>query len=441
MEVFSFISLILKSWWWFILLIIFFFFLKVFYLWWVRWEVWYKKNKWILLEIKPPKEILKPFKAMEDIFTVLWGVYDSPNWRERWCEGEFPKFPYWFSCEIAGIGGKIHFFMRILEVWRDMVEATIYSHYPEAEISIVDDYTKYVPQDIPNQDWDLYGEDFSLLKDDVYPIKTYTMFFEERPEIKEEKRMDPIDSLMEALSKLQPAEQFWLQIVATPITNKDIPWVTRGKAEVKKIGGEIAKRWFPAEKKGELPEPLEVLITGKPPLPPPPTPLRPWPPGELMPAEREIIEGIENKIKKYGYKTSIRILYLYKKDEPHFDGNSKIGKAYFNHFMTENLNTLIYWGPTRTRVHYWLRERRLYLRKRRQFRRYIERLPSYFPRTMEGELPFWHLGPKGPGIRGTFVLNTEELATIYHFPAKVITPAITPVEAKKAGPPPSLPVE
>jgi hypothetical protein len=63
---------------------------------------------------------------------------------------------------------------------------------------------------------------------------------------------------------------------------------------------------------------------------------------------------------------------------------------------------------------------------------------------MKGELiiPFG-LAPKGPGIRGTIVLNIEELATIYHFPAKItaLAPAVKPVEAKKGGPPPSLPVK
>jgi hypothetical protein len=417
---------IIKNWWWVFLPIVLWFLVKFFYFWWIRWEVWYPKFKWILLEIKLPKEILKPFKAMEDVFSLLWGIYDSPNWRAKWCEGVLPiGGGLWFSFEIVSLGGEIHFYMRIPADFRNTAESTLYAHYPEAEISVVEDYTKNVPKNIPNEKWDLYGENYSLKKLDYYPIKTYPQFFEERPEIKEEKRIDPMDSLLESLSKLQPAEQFWLQIVTNPITEKEIPWQSRGKEEVKKIGMEVAKRWFPPEK-------------GAPP------PIKPWPPGELMPKEKEIIEGIENKIKKWGYQTWIRIIYLYKKDEPHFLGNANLARTYFNHFATEHLNGLIFWGPNRTKIQYWLRERRLYLRKRKQLRDYINRMPPLWPRTMKGEflLPFgipWQ--PRGPGIRGTFVLNTEELATIFHFPAKIITPALPYLEAKKGGPPPSLPTE
>jgi len=42
------------------------------------------------------------------------------------------------------------------------------------------------------------------------------------------------------------------------------------------------------------------------------------------------------------------------------------------------------------------------------------------------------------------ILNTEELATIFHFPIKisgVSVPTVVGVEAKKGGPPANLPVE
>ncbi len=433
---------ILWNWWWVILTIFLWFLAEFLYLWWVRWEVWYKKHKWILLEIKPPAEILKPFKAMEDVIHSLWGVYDSHNWRERWCEGGLPSAPYWFSMEIASLGGEVHFYLRILEEWRDTFESAIYSYYPEAEISLVEDYTKKVPQNVPNPDWDLYSEDFTLLKEDVYPIRTYPIFFEEKPEVpKEEKRIDPIDSLLEALAKLKPAEQLWFQIVAAPILNKDIPWVSRGQA----LANELAKRPAPKKTRPMFQEAAEALILGPPKEEPKEELGIIAPELRLTPGEKEILKGVENKISKQGYKAWIRMLYLCQVNKPHFYGHYKIGRTYLNHFMTENLNGICYMGPTRTRIHYWLRERRLYLRKRKQFRHYLDRLPAYFPWNLMGEPVFPHIRgiyPLGPGIgQGAFVLNAEELATLYHFPSKIKVPTVPRVEAKKGGPPLGLPTE
>jgi len=45
-----------------------------------------------------------------------------------------------------------------------------------------------------------------------------------------------------------------------------------------------------------------------------------------------------------------------------------------------------------------------------------------------------------PYERKTYVLNTEELATIYHFPGQVAeTPTFERIEARKSEPPPNLP--
>ena len=40
----------------------------------------------------------------------------------------------------------------------------------------------------------------------------------------------------------------------------------------------------------------------------------------------------------------------------------------------------------------------------------------------------------------TYVLNTEELATIWHFPGQILkVPTLTRIESKEAAPPPNLP--
>jgi hypothetical protein len=41
----------------------------------------------------------------------------------------------------------------------------------------------------------------------------------------------------------------------------------------------------------------------------------------------------------------------------------------------------------------------------------------------------------------TFVLNVEELATLWHFPGQIMkVPTLTRIESKEASPPPNLPI-
>lgn len=432
--------LVFKNWWWLITPIILYLPAVYLYLWWLNWDVWNKKKKWILLEVKPPKEILKPFKAMEDVFLALWYVYDHPNWREKWCEGMLAN-PAWFSLETVSIGGDIHFYIRIEEVWRNLFETTLYSQYPEIEISEAEDYTKNVPHDVPNDNWDLYGEDFYLMKPDPYPIKTYSAFFEERAEIvAEEKRIDPMNSLLEMMAKLQSGEQLWLQIVCVPITEADIPFITEGRRMADKIARRPAKIPIKPIVQEAAEKAAEIFITGKVLEEKKVTEVEIIPPEmKLTPGEKKILAAIENKISKYSFKVWIRTVYIYKKDAPHFYGNYKIGRSYLGHFADADLNGFKYWGPTRTRIHYWFRKPRLYLRKRKIFKNYIERFSPLFPRVSgRPSIPFgWAKG------KGWFVLNTEELATIYHFPALAapLPPEVPRVEAKRGGPPSELPVE
>lgn len=417
----------LRIWWWLLVPVILMFPLKTLYLWWMRWDFWYKKQKWIMLEIILPKEILTPFKAMEDVFSVAWTVYDRANWREKWCEGELASAPFWISWEIVSIEGEIHFYIRALTGHRHIIESVIYSHYPEIEISEVSDYTKNVPQNIPSKEWDVYGSDFHLTKKDAYPIKTYSKFFEPAGEriSKEEKRIDPIISLLEDMSRLGPGEQVWFQIITAPITDKDSSWRKEGEMVINKI----SRR--PVKKSKSILEIIGEIIFS--PITSEQVKEKSISPslseeGEremiITPGEREILTAVEEKMKKAAFKTNIRGLYVYKKDN--FNPvHRKIIEAYFPHFYTQNLNTLMFGIETRTRVHYIWRERRVYSRKKKIFRNYIERFTPLFPKMSS-----W----------GTFILTAEELATIYHFPTR-ITGIVTHIEAKKGGPPSGLPTE
>jgi len=401
---------------------------KFMWLWWRR-EVWIFAQKFVLLEIKMPMEVLKPLRSMEQVFSSIWGnVYDPPDkfW-EKWFEG---KMLLSVQLEMIGLNGEPHLYVRCHESRRNAIEASIYSQYPEAEISLADDYTKYVPQDVPNRNWDIWGCDYELIKPDVYPLKTYPKFFEEREALKEEKRVDPMATLLEGFGTLGPGEQLWIQIAASPVSIVENNFVDRGRKEADRL----AKRPEEAKQKPILQEAFDEVAYGK-------------VPGEekneelkieallpvearMTPGERDIVAGVEDKISKRCFDSYIRFIYLAKRDV-YFGGGKAVPLGFFQQFATENLNQPKPWTRTITKVKRYpvldlWRARRLFIRKRRLFFRYVKRMSPLFPR---------------PG--GNFILNTEELATIFHFPGHTVAPApfVSRVEAKRGEAPPGLPVE
>ena len=103
---------IIKDWWWlpapFVLGWLFLFLWR-----WRRADLFNAKNKRMLIEVKIPKEVLKPIRAMETVLSNLWQiVYDPPDSWEKWIEG---KFIMSYSFEIASINGEPHFFIRFPE--------------------------------------------------------------------------------------------------------------------------------------------------------------------------------------------------------------------------------------------------------------------------------------------------------------------------------------
>jgi len=384
-----------------------------------------------------PKDILKPLRAMEQAFSAMWGsVLDPPDWWEKWFEG---KTLLSMSLEIVSLGGAPHFYIRVHESRRNAIEAAIYSQYPDAEITLADDYTKDVPQNVPSKDWELWGTDYELQREEVFPLKTYTQFFEEKEAAKEEKRVDPMSTLLEGLGTFKPGEYMWIQMSVKPIMSSKNPmeghdFVKQGRA----IADKLAKRTEKDKARSILQEAADELVSGT--MPGIKKEEEKIFPAEmrLTPGEKDVVQGVENKIAKRCFESYVRFVYLAKRDV-YFGGAKAIPFGYFNQFSTENLNQIKPWPKTLTKVKKYitifkkpiptfdiLRARRVYVKKRRLFFRYIKRFPPVFPK---------------PG--GTFLLNTEEIATMFHFPGRAVAmaPFIPRVESKRGEAPLDLPVE
>lgn len=430
----------LRVWWWFFLPLMLAKQLSTLYLWWIDWDYDYAKSKWVLLEITPPREVLVPMKAMEDVFSTIWPLIDTANFRERWCDGELANGPYWCSWELASLEGTVHFYVRVLAQHRLLLETALFAHYPDLEVREVPDYTKLVPATVPNEEWDMYGEDWDLFRPDAYPIKTYDKFFEPQGEriSAEEKRIDPIIGLLEALSKLGPGEHYWVQFITVPISDYDEPeWRKEGESIISKI----AKR--PENKEPTLMEDLGTvfsqLIRGPEKEGSGESASYSWieqskeETGEremvLTPGERDILTELANKLKKPAFRTTIRGVYVAKREN--FKATHKvITRSYMGHFQLGNLNHFRFQNATRPRIHYFIRKRRVFLRARKMFRNAVLRFTPLFPKRMSDDL--------NP------ILTSEELATMYHFPLRVsgmVAPTMGNIESKKAGPPSNLPTE
>ena len=365
---------------------------------------------------------------MEQVFAGWWMIYDPPDWWEKWIDG---KYQISMTIEIVSEGGNIHFYLRIPEATRNFIESNIFAQYPDVEVSLVEDYTLKAPKDIPNNQWELWGCDYEMTKPDVYPIKTYSQFFEQSESLLEEKRIDPMAALLEGMSKLKPGENLWVQLRLKPVTNIDNDYVTRAKKEtsvlLKRTPAKASQRRpiiqdafntiaFGYQEPEKLEKKEEII----------PSEMR------LSPGERDVVAGIENKVSKPMFECMIRFIFWGKKGA-FYKPNLKNTMTFFANFNTENLNGLKPWGRSITKVrkheryfmNIFLYDSLLYMVKRRIWRQYMARL--YYKYPIEEK---------------KFVLNIEELATIFHFVGRTNVPApmVQRIESKKSEPPANLPI-
>ena len=79
---------ILEVWWWTLLPILLWKPLKFLWYFWGNDRFSKGEGKTMLLEIKMPAEVDRPFKAMEQVYAGLWMLYDPPDFYEKWIEGK-----------------------------------------------------------------------------------------------------------------------------------------------------------------------------------------------------------------------------------------------------------------------------------------------------------------------------------------------------------------
>lgn len=382
----------------------------------VIWELWvryvqalfFAKQKYILLEIKVPREVFKSPQAAEFFINSLHQNAGEKNWYEKYWKGQVRS---WFSLEITSINGAIHFFVWTKAGHKGVIEANLYSQYPGIEIFEAQDYTlpiAYNPE--VNTVW---ATEFDLTKPDVFPIKTYIDYeLDKNPE--EEYKIDPITPLIEFLGGIPRDQQVWIQILVRshkdeefdPKTGKsvDLRWAKAAQAEIDKIiNGAKGEK----DKEGKL-----IPGTGR----------------QLTDIEKETINALGRSVSKKGFDVGMRAVYISPKDtfNPSNIGGIIGSITHFN----SSLNGFKPARGSDDKYSFFL----LAWKDRSAKAKHEEKadlLDKYKKRA------YFHKPLKSPH----FVLNSEELATLFHFPGGVsVTPTFGRIESKKAEAPSNLPI-
>jgi len=388
---------------------------------WIFWYLWlaYIRSKFIyslkyaVLEVKLPKETMKSPLAMEVFLAAIHNTSDGGWWAQYW-KGEFR--PY-FSLEVVSIEGQVKFFIWCEDRRKANMLAALYSQYPRAEVIEHGDYTLGTHFD--PETTKVWACEFikSSKEGDALPIKTYVDFGLEK-DPKEEFKVDPMSYMLEFLGSVPPNSQIWMQ------------FVSRAHKSDQRMPGHLFKRtdlWKDNAKK--LIHELIVRIDDKFKISGKQDPKSGFFLGStLSKGEQMKMEAIERAQTKLAYDVGIRVIYIAKKEI--FDTPFGIGGCIssFKQYATENLNGIKPNGdfgiPSLDAP--WKDFNDVRRNKySKQFLEAYKRRSFFYP----------------PYDSKWSVYNSEELATMYHFPGSAApTPMIDRIPSKKAEAPANLPL-
>lgn len=406
------LTILKKTWWLWFFVILFPLFVSLWLYW--RQELYKKRLSFTVLEVKVPRETLKSPQAMEQILYTFYTLRNAPSdLMSKYWKGEVTK---WFSLEIVSFGGEVHFYIRMPSEYRNNIEATFFSNYPDAELAEVDDYVSRFPSTVREarlRSVNIWGTEFILTKEEGYPIKTYTHFENQS----EEKQFDPISGFLEVLSKVKPEEIISTQII---IAAGDPKWGEKYAhiiSDLRKAPTTTVESTGPEGGKKEVPLPRSR-------------------------GQTEALEAVEGNISKPAFDTLIRVLYLAPQEifSDSYARSALLGA--FNQYSSLNLNGFKQNSDASSKTGGWSwphasKTKRNMYREQRMLYNYRKReIP---PETFMGKLITSY--PANLNFASKrFKMNTEGIATLFHLPTvSVLTaPHMIRVESRKTGPPAGL---
>ncbi len=337
-----------------------------------------------------PKDLKETIAVAESLFSGLGSI--RPKGRIR---AFFMGRDDELSLEIVMIEGLIRFYMVIPRHLQAFIEQQVLAQYPYATVEEVADYNLFRPKGaimaatlVPNKHW-------------IFPFRSFRKM-----------DTDPLNAITNALSKLEKTQGGAIQLVIRTARGS---WRRKGQkiARAMQQGKSLEKAmasaggWKYAQKAGDI---VGGVVTGavdaarnskkEDAAGKPPTEYR------LSPLEQELVKAIEEKGSKPGFETTIRIV-----TSADFPSNAEMQLYNITNAFAQYLGPES--GVTFTRAKF--------ISKARMVSDFIYR---FFDAK-----------------RG-FILNSEELASIFHFPLPgTETPNIEWLRARKAAPPVNIPTE
>jgi hypothetical protein len=353
-----------------------------------------KRLERVLLEIRIPRHrdkentgsqqaLTEELALTEQLFTSLHSIY-----RGGLTSGLFEQDALGF--EIAAVDGGIGWYVSVPLHLQSLVEKQIHAHFSDAEITPVPLYNIFSKTGF------VAASSLSLQKKNLYPLRSFR-----------DLESDPMTGLASALSKMGDDEGAAIQIMIAPTGNR---WRSQGQSYARelaqgkggfgnttggkvlggmfKFGGELftAATADPKKENGGVGKADEAK--------------------KLTQAQEEIIEKIEGKSSKVGYEVVIRVVTA-ATDKSVAETNLGTITRAFSPYGSPDLNGFKeVVGPVGSQA---------------------KLVTKYIFRELEGA------GKK-------MILNTEELAGLWHPPSRGIeTPHVRWLGAKAAPAPSNLP--
>jgi hypothetical protein len=350
----------------------------------------------VFLEVQVPKDVSEketgkePQKEEKDMVAVAEQLYATLGQSEsRGLVAEHLGTGEHISFEIICMNKKISFFINCPTHLQELVEKQIQAQYPKAHIEEVDFFNIFKP------DSHVAAAEIGLQKKYYYPIRTYKTL-----------ETDPLNAITNSFSKLSEDEAAAFQLIITPARagwrvkpNRLASAIQQGKtpeAAERGIGQRVMHEmghlvFQDKPKKSRQPGVENKDLSGT------------HAPITLTPMQQEIIKRLEEKTSRAGFAVNFRLL-VSAPNQTSAEGHLRNALSSLMQFSMPPFNGF----------------RVMRIPEKRAVTKFIYRVFE------------------NPGYR--FILNTEELASLWHLPTKFTeTPNVKWLGSKRAQAPINMP--